>query len=1290
LRLRRRARRRATVLLTTMALAGLTLSGMAGQPQAAQAAPTGLVAPYTWMPGNFGNGGGGTYLGRLASMNPATKAVSPYVFCISAGAATPVNPKHAGLRTGGIFAKLGYIMARHQGESGNYTPQAISYLAHLFLDTGNGGQSAAAAQALIGRNIKSAANGAAILARAEGLLWEAGELSGVPKVNLSWGRHDQASRVWPLNVQVRSANDKYRLSAPVTLTLTRTSGTGSATFKESGKASLTVDSWTNAARTVNVAYTGTGRWSVAASTAAVFPSGSLTVFGEAGHQSSIAVAPNTAAAAAATTFQIDQVTPAIATTSSITTQASAGQAVRDTIGVSGGWPGDTVTVTAELWRVADSGGPLPSQSATVPPGAVKVYTAPATALKLSAAGYGGLSVPAYTITSADAPGWYTWRVTTTGTTYTRAASAPFNVPAESFQVMANAVQIESTALVSGDAGPGDLVEDLVQLTGGVADQTVQVSATLVRLSDNPAAPQPTQSATRPAGAITIGEPFTQQVTFDSGGSALARFGPYTLTATDVGWFTWVIEVADSDNGSVTGGTSPYGVPSETFQVKVPVGPRVTTQASHQIADAGAPLTDHLRLWADPASLAGAPAVIESTLWGPYATPPGLGETWPMDPALRVGSVTTTMTAPGGATSPAITVDQRGYYVWTAKLAEGRRTVYHPTVSLAVSEGQGGVSLLGAVDGLAPSATLNATVELYHLSDNPTAPPPVTVPPGSQVSGLPNGGTWTVSGNAAGQVPWGNAMSLPDALFEDASGQVAAGWYGLAVTAPATWNMTALTGSPLDALVLVTEQAGAVSYGFGPTGVATGPTAGSLAMPVASSANQVKVYDQFTSSFGDAVETTLVPYTPQVTTQTSLQVASAGAELTDHLALSGAAPGVTYQITSVLYGPFEARPPRQATVPVDAPEVGRVVTELTADATGQASGHTAGLVVDQAGYYVWVETIAEDLLGSGSKGWTGEFGQSSETTVVPWRPVVTSQVDEAMVLPDGFSFDTLMVTGGQPNGLAVLEVSLYGPFAADPTYDYDGFGTYQEPRLEPSLTQLALPQSPPADAPVVANWSIDLELDAAGEATVTTPPIQLTEGGYYVYSAVLVPDDQAMVAGAERFGEVSETTLVPWRPAAKTIASHQVAEVGAELSDHVEVTNLGQNPATITALLYGPLPVAPELSATVPAGTPLAGSVTLQASGNGHYLTPTITVQQAGHYTWVETITAQEGTAVIETTTAFGIAEETTLINPPSQPLEVLKTPELPFTGLGMAPSLALGLALVLVAAGVSLRRVARR
>ena len=1302
LRQRRRVRRRnrrATALLGTLTLAGLALSGLANQAEVAQAAPTGLVAPYTWVSGNFGNNNGGTYLGRLTSMNAATKAVSPYVFCITAGAATPVNPKVSAVKTGGLHGQLGYAMAKHQGESGNYTPQALSYLAHINFDTGNG-QSAAAAQGQIQRNLKSAPNGAAIAARATALLKEAAEYSGVPRIGLTWARQDKVNRLQALEVQVRTANDKHRLAAPVTLTLTRSSGTGTATFKESGKTTLTVTTLTNASKTVNVAYSGTGRWMVNASTEAVFPGNGLTIFGETGHQTAIAIAPNTTAAASHTALQVDLAAPTITTASSSTTQVGVGQAVRDKVTVTGGWPGESITVNAELWRVSAAGGKLPAQTNNAPAGAVKVHSVPATKVQLNSAGTGSVNLPAYTLTNAAVPGWYTWRVTTAATSYTRAASAPFSVPAESFQVLAKPVKIETTALVSGSAGPGDAVSDKVQLSGGVAGLTVQVKATLVRLSNNPAAARPAQSTTRPAGAVTVAGPFTQAVTFNAGGNALVQFGPYSLTAADVGWFTWVVEVAPSANGLVTGGASPYGVPAETFAVRAPAGPRVTTQASQQIADAGAALNDHLRLWADPADLVGAPAVIESTLWGPFAAPPAPSDTWPADPALKVGSVSTTMTAPGSATSPDIMADQRGYYVWTAALAEGRHSTYQPVAALAATDGTGGVSLLGAANGLAPSASLAATVELYYLSDEPTAPPPTKVPSGAPVAGLPAGGAWGISADAAGQVPWDGIMDLPDDLFVSAGGQIAAGWYGLVARSAATADMAQLTGSALDALMLVTEEAGQVSYAFGPAGATPGPTASSLSMPSAAAPKQVKVYDKFTSSFGDAVETTLVPYTPQVTTQTSTQVATAGSELTDLLTLSGAAPGTTYQVTSVLYGPFEAQPSPQATVPADAPVVGSVVTSLTADADGQASGQTDGLVVDQEGYYVWVETIPEDLLGSGSRGWTGEFGQASETSVVPWQPVVTSQVDQAITEPGESSFDTLLVSGGQPFGQVGLQVNLYGPLASDPTFDYDGLGTYEAPRAQPNLAQVVPPQSPPADAPVVASWSFDLTLDAAGEAVAVTSKSQLDDGGYYVYSAYLVPVDQAMVAGAERFGEVSETTLVPWQPAVQTKASHQVAEVGAELLDYLEVTNLGQNQATVTALLYGPLPAAPELSATVPPGTPLAGSVELEVTGDGHYSTPTITVQQAGYYTWVETLSTQTGIRAGDTVTAFGITEETTLVNapppvappttPPPAPPGQPKTPELPFTGLSPLTWWAMVLAPLLLVMGTVLVRRAYR
>ena len=155
-----------------------------------------------------------------------------------------------------------------------------------------------------------------------------------------------------------------------------------------------------------------------------------------------------------------------------------------------------------------------------------------------------------------------------------------------------------------------------------------------------------------------------------------------------------------------------------------------------------------------------------------------------------------------------------------------------------------------------------------------------------------------------------------------------------------------------------------------------------------------------------------------------------------------------------------------------------------------------------------------------------------------------------------------------------------------------------------------------------------------------------------------------------------------------------------------MANLGQNQATVTAYLYGPLAEVPVFSSVVPPGTPLAGSVEFQVEGDGHYVTPGIIVQEAGYYTWVESIFAEVNSRVIETTTGYGIAEETTLIKQPPPPPEmetpepsktpevpvppevppVPKVPELPFTGPNPATWWALGLAPVLVAVGIVLVR----
>jgi len=1258
--------------LVAAAAAGI---GLMMDTTTAAAVPAGLVAPYTWVPGNFGNSNGGTYLGRLISMNAATKAAGPYVFCITAGAATPVNPRLQAVQTGGFNGEMGYLITRFQNNAAQNNPQALSYLAHASYDSGNG-ISGAAARALVVKNTP-----AAIVTRANQLRAEAKEYSGVPKVVIKAVKGDLARHEYQYSVEVLTANGRHRLAGAVTLTLTRTSGTGKAVFKDSGTASLTVQAVTNAARPVIVSYLGLGAWQINGTTKAVYPGNGISVFTESGHQTSIGAAPATPATAGRSALSVGARTPTITTQSTATGGVQFGQGVADRVALENGWPGDTVSVKAELWKVASAGQALPAVTSTMPANAVMVHQATAIPVTFAANGTAQVAVPAFAPSVDDAAGWYTWRVTTTAGQYTQAAAAPWNVPAESFEVQASPLVIESTALVAAAAGPGDSVEDAVQLAGGAPGDTVSVSATLYQLSSDATSAKPVPSQSQPPGARLVAGPFTTAVTLDAQGAAALRFGPYVIAADDVGWYSWVIAVTNSASGLTPDTSSAYAEDLETFLLEPAPALRVTTRAVQPRAEAGDVLTDELQLWTGGADLTAAPAVIDSSLWGPYPTPPALSPNWPADQAKLVGTVSTTMTAQGTATSPGIGVSQRGYYVWTAHLKAGSRTVHQPAGALAVTSGTdpGDLDIWVSVDGLPGGYDLDGTVELRRLSEDASVPAPTAVPPGAPVVALSAGQSgFQAQASAAGLIGWRQVSVLPGSVFVDPDGDIRPGWYGLSLAGGATGEAEAFTTDPLDALVLVSELGGDMVFGFGPAGDPVAPDLTGLALPVAAPPGQVQVYGEYRSGFGEAVETTLVPFEPQITTITSEAVAEAGAELSDQLELTGGAPGARYQVVTRLYGPFDSPPVKAAKPPAGAPVVGSVTTTLTADSEGKATGRTTALTLQANGYYVWVEEIAPDLLGKGSKGWTGAFGEASETTLVPYRPALASLVSQARLEPGSPLSDSLSITGGQPNGRGMVLVGLYGPFATDPTRDLDGLGTFDDPRDVPMPNAVVVPGGPPADAPLFVSYKLPVVLDGTGAAVVETPEVVVSQGGYYVYSAVFEPEDGVMIATVERFGEVSETAFVPWQPDVKTEASSAVAEVGATLFDNLVVSNLGPNRTKVTAYLYGPYGSQPDLSAAVPANAPLAGQVELEVDGDGHYTTPGITVHRAGYYVWVEEVEASPDGRVKEAKTAFGIAKETTLVT----------AEELAFTGGGQGALRALVLAPTLILLGAATCRAA--
>lgn len=168
-------------------------------------------------------------------------------------------------------------------------------------------------------------------------------------------------------------------------------------------------------------------------------------------------------------------------------------------------------------------------------------------------------------------------------------------------------------------------------------------------------------------------------------------------------------------------------------------------------------------------------------------------------------------------------------------------------------------------------------------------------------------------------------------------------------------------------------------------------------------------------FALADETSLARWQPSVETRTSDAVTFPGAQLRDHLRVSGLRPGASVAVRSTLWGPFADRPEPAPAPPEGAPAVGTVTTQVggsrgvggsrvdggstggggTVESGGDGVVTTQPLVVAEPGWYVWTETVAEDEYHA---AWASAFAAVAETTYVPSRPAPAGQAPVAQAVP----------------------------------------------------------------------------------------------------------------------------------------------------------------------------------------------------------------------------------------------------------------------------------------------------
>jgi hypothetical protein len=314
---------------------------------------------------------------------------------------------------------------------------------------------------------------------------------------------------------------------------------------------------------------------------------------------------------------------------------------------------------------------------------------------------------------------------------------------------------------------------------------------------------------------------------------------------------------------------------------------------------------------------------------------------------------------------------------------------------------------------------------------------------------------------------------------------------------------------------------------------------------------------------------------------------AGAVSRDRVTIQNAAPTFRVRAAASLYGPFRT----QAEIVCDVPPfwTGTVTT------AGSGTYTTDPVELDEVGWYQYQHEVPEDANHVGA---TTSCADAKERVKVVAAPLVYTNVSSQSANPGSAIFDRVTVDGlaGQR---ATVRVALYGPFASPNSIRCSG-------------------------KPV---WSG--KIDAPDDGEYQTPPVKLTDAGYYTFHETL-EGSEFVLPRKTRCGETSETTVVG---GAHTIVSAEVVLPGSPVFDRIKVVGLSASDK-IDVQLFGPYASRSAISCK---GSPYwHGTVAAKASGTVR--TPPIVLKKVGFYTFVERV----GSKV---KTVCGEAAETSLARP---------------------------------------------
>lgn len=258
--------------------------------------------------------------------------------------------------------------------------------------------------------------------------------------------------------------------------------------------------------------------------------------------------------------------------------------------------------------------------------------------------------------------------------------------------------------------------------------------------------------------------------------------------------------------------------------------------------------------------------------------------------------------------------------------------------------------------------------------------------------------------------------------------------------------------------------------------------------------------------------------------------------------------------------------------------------------------------------------AQRLLGGASPLGLDASAQSP-VIELDFQPTITTQVSSRFVA-EGDTFGD-QVTVGVSKGTWIRLDGAPVPVTATGTL----YGPFDE--------QPAEADTAPANAPIAG----EVELTLTGAGVHQAPEtITATASGFYTWVWQIDKAAQGEYAKyltgsfADRFGQMAETSVVPFQPEAVSKADQRLVAPGDAVTDTITASSANGGwlkvngdyvPVVFEGTAYqvpGTLP--PTQSATVDPNAVPIGEVTVTATGPGVYTSPEVVLPNAGFVTWV--------------------------------------------------------------------------